>query len=107
MSTTKRHGSGNRPILPQGLPPMPPPTEAEQRESEEICRRLREAARILEQRNLDHAVRLAHQAAARQGPLVEHFMELGRRFGDSLDKPPPRPRLQVIDGGWPDGPPAA
>jgi hypothetical protein len=80
-------------------PPMPPPTEEEQAQSRRVTATLQEACVVLHQRNLDSAVLLAQQAARGRGPLVDHFAELGRRFGHTLDTPPPRPKLRVIKGG--------
>ena len=90
----RRHGA----LAP---PPMPPPTEAERIASEEMTRQMREIAAGLHQRNLAAAVRLAQQALGGKGELVEHFAELGRRFGHTLDAPtlPPKPWLRVVAGG--------
>lgn len=81
---------------------MPPPTEAEKAANADILRRLQEMADLLERQNLDPAVQLSIQASKRQGPLVEHFMELGRRFGHQLRNPEPQPNkpgLHAIQGG--------
>jgi hypothetical protein len=87
-----------RPIEPPEMPPMPPKTEAELAADREISERLRRVVAELRQRNPDNAVLLAQQAAAGRGPLVEHFRELGRRYGELLDAPP-RPCLRVVKGG--------
>jgi hypothetical protein len=80
-------------------PPMPEETEAEKAAQAETIRRLRELADLLQQRNLDLAVALAQQAARGRGPLVDHFAELGRRFGPSLKAHEKTTRFQVIEGG--------
>jgi hypothetical protein len=81
-------------------PPMPPETDEEQRHSKEMIRKMEELIRQLQARNLANAVLLAQQAAAGRGVLVEHFAELGRRFGHTLNQPPKsRARLKVIPGG--------
>jgi hypothetical protein len=87
-------------VLPP--PPMPPKTEQELAESREICRMLEELTRIVIQQNLDRAVILAQMAARHQGPLVEHFGELGRRYAHLLNAPQ-KPSFRVIDGGQTDG----
>jgi hypothetical protein len=79
-------------------PPMPEETEAEKAAQAETIRRLRELADLLQQRNLDLAIALAQQAARGRGPLVDHFAELGRRFGPSL-KAHEKTSLRVIEGG--------
>jgi hypothetical protein len=81
---------------PRALP-MPPETAEEIQASEEICRRLDELARVVQQNNLNNAVLLAQQAARGHGDLIEHFAELGRRFGFTLSKPK-RGKLRVING---------
>jgi hypothetical protein len=81
-------------------PPMPPETERDKRDSENLTRLIREMAERLRQANLARAVRLAQQALAGRGPLVDHFAELGRRF-DSVDEAPAaaaKPRFRVIEG---------
>jgi len=52
----------------------------------------------LEQRCLDNAVLLAQQAARRQGPLVAHFMELGKQYQETL-RVPEKPKLRLVKGG--------
>lgn len=79
-------------------PPMPPPTERELAQQREITAGLQALTRRLRQRNLDNAVLLARQAARGHGPLVDHFQELGRRFGDTLNEPQ-KPALRVVKGG--------
>jgi hypothetical protein len=93
-------------------PEMPPKTEKEIEFDRDITARLLAAVAMQRQRNLDNAVRLAQQAAAGYGPLVEHFAELGRRYGDELLNPRPRqprphPGLRVVEGGRPVPPPAS
>lgn len=82
-------------------PPMPPKTAEEQAKKALIIRMMRELADDLQQANLNRAVRLAQMAARGQGPLVEHFAELGRRYADLADFGPPKPQLRVIEGGEP------
>jgi hypothetical protein len=80
-------------------PPQPPKTEAEKAHDSEITRRLWELAAEFKQRNLNLAVDLARQAARGNGPLVDHFAELGRRFGPSLQAHEKPSKFQVIEGG--------
>jgi aminoglycoside phosphotransferase (APT) family kinase protein len=81
-------------------PPLPPKSDDEQRALEAIASTLRELAKVQQQRNLDAAVRLAVEAAAGHGELVERFAELGRRFGDfRLTKQ--YPQFSVIEGSLP------
>ena len=79
-------------------PPMPPKTEEEIQHSAELCRRLDEMTKVVRQSNLDNAVLLAQQAARGHGDLIDHFAELGRRFGHTLSKPK-RGKLRVVEGG--------
>lgn len=81
-------------------PPALPPLSAEELKAadQEITAKLRQLAKDLRQRNLENAVCLAQQAAAGYGPLVEHFAELGRRYGHLLQAPP-KPRLRLVRGG--------
>ncbi|WP_099348018.1 hypothetical protein [Acetobacter aceti] len=54
------------------------------------------------QRNLNNAVKLAIEAAQGRGELVEHFAELGRRYGGRTDTRPRRRKaaaFRVIPGG--------
>lgn len=99
MSTRKPHPSKTPRVAEPVAPPMPPPTEEELATFWEISERLREAVRLLRQRNLDNAVLLAKQAAAGRGSLVDHFHELGRRFAGTLTEPPSKPKLRVVNGG--------
>ncbi len=85
------------PVAPD-MPPRPPMTPREVELSRQITAGLQDLVKRGEQRCLDNAVLLAQRAARRQGPLVEHFMELGRRFQDTLDAPQ-EPRLRVVKGG--------
>jgi hypothetical protein len=90
--------SGEVLLPPPSMPPEPPPTEADKAKNREISRLLKEIAADLKQRNLDWAVLLAQQAARGRGPLVDHFAELGRRFGPSLQAHEKPSKFQVIDG---------
>jgi len=86
------------------MPPPPPTTEDDRRSSEELSRQLERTIRAWRQVSLDDAVRLAEQATRGEGDLVDHFCELGRRFGRTLRAPKPAkapksPKLLVIDGG--------
>jgi hypothetical protein len=81
---------------------MPPPSADEQAKSGELLQMMKDLVVKAERRNLDAAVELALQAARGEGPLVDHFMELGRRFGWQLRAGPAPARkttLRVIDGG--------
>ncbi|WP_284945742.1 hypothetical protein [Acidisoma cladoniae] len=80
------------------VPPQPPQTEKEKAASLELREMMRGMADGLQQRNLDAAVALARQAARRRGPLVDHFAELGRRFGSEID-PHEKPNLRLVKGG--------
>lgn len=81
-------------------PPMPEETSEERAFSLEICRRLDALSGRLQQRNLQNAVALAQQAACGHGPLVDHFAELGRRYGHTLREPVRRRgELKIVDGG--------
>ena len=73
---------------PEITPDLPPPTEHERAANRQITAMLEVLADELKQRNLDRAVRLAQQAARGDGPLIEHFAELGRRFGGALTRSP-------------------
>jgi hypothetical protein len=79
------------------VPPQPPQTEKEKADSLELRDLMRGMADRLQQRNLDAAVALAKQAARRRGPLVDHFAELGRRFGSDIDEHE-KPNLRVVKG---------
>lgn len=84
------------PVAP-ALSAARPPTPREIAANEQITADLRALVHQLEQRSLDHAVILAQQAAQRRGPLIEHFKELGRRFGADLAQPPSRkPTLRLV-----------
>jgi len=77
---------------------MPPVTEEETAFDAEITRRLKEMAAEQRKRNLSSAVALAQMAARGQGPLVDHFGELGRRYAHLVEAPP-KPTLRVVKGG--------
>ncbi len=95
---TRRENASGREASPMPLPLMPPATAREQAEKAELIRLMEAASKRLRQRNLDNAVALANQAARGQGPLVDHFAELGRRFAHELE-PQKMPALRVVDGG--------
>lgn len=97
--STPRKPPRAKPPEPIEAPAMPAKTEEEWRQSEETALSLMELARELRLRNLNRAVRLAQQAAAGRGPLVDHFAELGCRFGHTLDEQPQRMKFEVIIGG--------
>lgn len=80
---------------PPVAPPMPPATEEELAAERYIIVQLEGLTARLRQRNLDTAVLLAQQAARGQGPLGEHFQELGRRYAKALDGPA-KPKLRVV-----------
>jgi hypothetical protein len=77
---------------------LPPMTAEELRSSAELHERLREMATQLRQNNLDNAVKLAIEAAAGRGELIDHFAELGRRFGHTIGAAKPRPVLRLVGG---------
>ncbi len=78
------------------ITPTPPPlTDAEVAQERQIIAGLQELTVRLRQRNLDTAVLLAQQAARGQGPLVDHFQELGRRYAKALDGPD-KPALRLV-----------
>ena len=80
-------------------PPTPEKTAVERVASLHIAALLNNAAAGLRACNLSNAVLLAQQAACGHGLLIEHFGELGRRYGD-LPKPAKAPRtsLRVVEG---------
>ncbi len=84
-------------LVPPPIPPrqMPPRDLAAE---QKITADLEAWLAQLEQRCLDNAVLLAQQAARRRGPLVAHFMELGRRHQETL-KAPQKPELRLVQGG--------
>ncbi len=73
-------------------PPMPPQTPQEKAANDDLLKQMKELAILLKQNNLDSAVELARQAARHEGPLIEHFAELGRRFREELTRPKPKPK---------------
>ena len=95
MRTRKPKGPTLAPLV---LPPMPPPTAEEIAREEQLLAKMEEALAGLRQRTLNIAVALAQQAARGQGPLVDHFQELGRRYHKLLDAPQ-KPTLRVVKGG--------
>ena len=86
---------------PTIAPPPIPPRQLTPRDlaaERKITADLQNLVVQLEQRCLDNAVLLAQQAARRRGPLVAHFMELGRRYQETL-KAPQKPELRLVQGG--------
>ncbi len=83
-------------IQPPAPPPMPPASEEKLAAERYIIVQLEELTARLRQRNLDTAVLLAQQAARGQGPLIDHFQELGRRYAAALDVPA-KPKLRVVE----------
>jgi len=73
-------------------------SRAEQAAESELTQRMEALVDELHQRNLANAVALAMEAARGQGPLVEHFAELGRRFGNRTAHKP-ADTLRAIKGG--------
>ncbi|WP_242013193.1 hypothetical protein [Acetobacter sicerae] len=92
-----------RPTPTRTLPPdMPRLPSDEASGGASILADLDDLVKTLRQRNLNNAVRLAMEAAQGRGELVDHFHELGRRFGSSTDNSPRRKksdRFKVIEGG--------
>jgi hypothetical protein len=86
--------------MPPPIPPAPPQTPAEIEGLRQISAALQELAEQQQRANLQVAVRLAQQALCGQGPLVEHFAELGRRFAALLDTTT-KPTLRLVPGGRP------
>ncbi len=82
-------------IQPPVAPPMPPASEEELAAERNIIVQLEGLTARLRQRNLDTAVLLAQQAARGQGPLIDHFQELGRRYAAVLHAPA-KPKLRVV-----------
>ena len=81
----------------QPNPPAIPAATAEEIALEQkLLDDMRGMTERLRQRNLDNAVLLAQQAARGQGPLVDWFQEIGRRFGETLDEPK-RPKLRLVE----------
>jgi hypothetical protein len=91
------------------LPPPPAIPEPQKTEAElakeafekaEIARLIREIREEQREDSLSRAVVLAQMAHRRQGPLVDFFEELGRRYAKLADEGPQRagPGLRVING---------
>lgn len=78
--------------------PVLPLNDLELARELQITLDLQELYKQVRQRNLHDAVLLAQQALAGKGPLIDHFCELGRRFGRELSKPK-RPALRIVEGG--------
>ena len=95
---TRRSGASGRarePVL--GLPPK---TAEETAAERRLIEKMRALADDLRARHLATAVGLAQQATYGHGPLVDHFVELGRRYAHLLDPDKaPRPTLRVVVGG--------
>ena len=96
MSARKGRSGGK---TPSNIVPLPPKRPEDIEASHRIAAALNALIPQLQQENLDRAVLLAQQAARHRGPLVAHFMELGRRFAAVLDEPPNKPKLRVVEGG--------
>ncbi len=64
--------------------PLPPRSANELAAEASITQSLRSAADALRAENLANGLALAQQAAARRGPLVDVFAEIGRRYGHLL-----------------------
>jgi hypothetical protein len=79
--------------------PEPPETDRDRALKAETMRLLAEIKENLYQQHLARAVNLALMAQRRQGPLVEFFVQLGRKYADLADNGPQKPRLRIIDGG--------
>ena len=97
---TTRKGAVTTKPQAENLPlDLPAKTEAELAVDRSIEIKLQELTIQVRQRNLRNAVALAQQAASGRGPLVEHFMELGRRYSSLLSASrSQRPNLRVIVG---------
>ena len=83
-------------------PSNEPPLQFPELPVDPLTARIRQLRDDVRTQNLINAVRLAEQAAAGHGPLVDHFCELGRRYGHRLLRPAPREvrkAFQVIEGG--------
>ncbi|GBR08877.1 Mce/MlaD family protein [Acetobacter oeni] len=91
---TRRATKAERPVQP----PQPPLSRQEQSEKDQLLADMQRILRQLDQEHLNNAVSLAMEAARGQGELVEHFAELGRRFGSHSAKSSQR-KLHVIEGG--------
>ncbi|ASC05346.1 hypothetical protein S101468_01080 [Acetobacter pasteurianus subsp. pasteurianus] len=76
----------------------PPLSQREQAEKTQLLADMERIAKELRQRNLNNAVSLAMEAARGQGELIEHFAELGRRFGPRSARSS-QPKFHVIAGG--------
>ena len=81
---SKKPSAKTRSIQPP-LEPMSPEAEREaiDRELREVKEEL---SRLTRRVNLSRAVRLAEQAERGEGPLVEHFADLGQRYAHLVDK---------------------
>lgn len=79
-------------------PPIPPKPPEDQADEAALIAEMKRITAVLHKRNLENAVRLAQQALAGKGPLIDHFQELGRRFWNLSDTPQ-KPSLKMLDGG--------
>jgi hypothetical protein len=106
----RRKSAGGATHVGEVLPPPPAIPEPQKTEAEiakerhqkaEISRLIREIREQQIETNLTRAVALAQMAYRRQGPLVDFFEELGRKYAKLADEGPPRagPGLRIIDGG--------
>lgn len=88
--------------MSKNLPPLPP-SPNEEKQTHELTHLLyfERLEKRLRQSKLNASIQLAMEAARGEGILVEHFVELGRRFGSSTAKHRPRTRdkLRLIRGG--------
>ena len=97
MASRRTGTSGHTPAPP---PTLPPKTAEETAHSLEMAACFNALAAQARDDNLANAVLLAQQAACGYGPLVDHFAELGRRYGDLLNPAKAsRTTLRVIEGG--------
>ncbi len=79
--------------------PLPPKPAEQQTSSGRYLQRLEGLTAELRTRNLANGLALAQQAAQRQGPLVNVFTEIGRRYGHLLNQAevPTTTRTNVVD----------
>ncbi|MXV35772.1 hypothetical protein GS535_04275 [Saccharibacter sp. EH611] len=82
--------------MSKNLPPLPPAPE-----NNDLIARIYKLRERHSYECLNAAVQLAMEAARGEGVLVEHFIELGRRFGSSTVRKTrnTRDRLRLIKGG--------
>jgi hypothetical protein len=86
----KPPGPPSSKITRRGPPPLPAPVpmspETEEALDREISEKQEELNRLTLRLNLRRAVLLAEQAERGEGPLVEHFADLGQRYAHLVDK---------------------